>query len=433
VPNKLRDKLIDITRYIRYGFMVAASRFEIKYEKIKSEHMWTKFKEYLAKYSAVVIFILIFLVAALVGGLIWRNNYLSNKVKAAQEEADRIQGNYDASLDTIRVFKDKNGIMVSEISAYKIKVSELNDKYNNLFKLYVKEKNKPPIYIVEYTTDLNEKISNVSTLVTDTSITFFDSAYYNDGNYRSISGKIPYKLIYHIKKDMVTKYAFEQALYYAYTLEEKGVEDPKVMAFRDDGNGKYKEISIKEALNDRSGKGVIFKVKILESNQNLSLDDLSNKYGLDKSLLTSEIENNVYTYYVGRIIPFQNVEPALDFNTLDIFTSLHTKPAEVTFHQGMLIHTGLYKDKKTGKTMIDIKTNYPDLTFTNIVGASIMDDKESRKVARAFRKEFGIGIGFGYGFALVKDANNNLVLKNGPTFSIGINWTPRFLQFGPSK
>jgi len=433
MPNKLTDKIIDITRYIRYGLLVFSSKFEIRYKKIKSKYMWTKFKEYLAKYSAIVVFVLILLVAGLIAGLIWRNNYLSNKVKDSQEESARIQNNYDASLDTIRVFKDKNGNMVSEISAYKIKVSELNDKYNNLFKLYVKEKNKPPIYIVEYTTDLNEKISNVSTLVTDTSIAFLDSVSFSDGNYRSIKGNIPYKLVYHIKKDMVTKYAFEQALYFAYTLEEKGIKDPKVMAFKDYGNGRYTEIPIRRALEDKSGKGVIFKVRILETDKNYTLSELSNAYGIDEKLLTSEVINGRYIYYIGRIIPFQNVEPVIDLTDLDMFASLHTDPATMNFHQGMLIHTGLYKDQKTGKIMIDVKTNYPGLTFTNIVGADIMNDKESKKLTRDFRKEFGVGIGIGYGFALVKDADNNMVLKNGPTFSVGLNWTPKFLQFGPSK
>lgn len=386
--------------------------------------MLDKIKEYLAKYGVIAIFVIIGLV--LITMFIMRNNILSLKSKLEEEkkEKDRIENNYFASQDTIKVYKDKNGNLVSQKAAYELKIEELDKDYKKLFKLYVKEKNKEPIVIVEYRTKIDEKITNISTIVSDTSIYFIDSVRYSNGSYRSIEGNIPYKITYHIKKNLVNKFAFEKALYFAYVLEENGVNDPKVVAFKND-----RIISNKIALKDIEAKNLIYRVKITESKNKLSLKELSDKYKIKEELLNQFFDDGVYTYYAGNIIPSSNIESMVDANDINIFGNLFVDKANINLKQGISLYTGLVKDTKTNKILIDVKSDYPGLTFDNIVGADIMSDPISRKVARDFRKEFGIGLNLGYGFFLVPDGNS-YVIKRGPEISLGLNWTPKFLQFG---
>lgn len=386
--------------------------------------MLDKIKEYLAKYGVIAIFVIIGLV--LITMFIMRNNILSlkSKLEEGKKEKDRIENNYFASQDTIKVYKDKNGNLVSQKAAYELKIEELDKDYKKLFKLYVKEKNKEPIVIVEYRTKIDEKITNISTIVSDTSIYFIDSVRYSNGSYRSIEGNIPYKITYHIKKNLVNKFAFEKALYFAYVLEENGVNDPKVVAFKND-----RIISNKIALKDIEAKNLIYRVKITESKNKLSLKELSDKYKIKEELLNQFFDDGVYTYYAGNITPSSNIEPMVDANDINIFGNLFVDKANINLKQGISLYTGLVKDTKTNKILIDVKSDYPGLTFDNIVGADIMSDPISRKVARDFRKEFGIGLNLGYGFFLVPDGNS-YVIKRGPEISLGLNWTPKFLQFG---
>lgn len=387
--------------------------------------MLDKIKEYLAKYGVLALFIVIGLV--LVSMFIMRYNILSLKSKLEDErkEKDRIENNYFASQDTIKVYKDKNGNLVSEKAAYQLKIDDLEKDNKRLFKLYTKEKNKEPIVIVEYRTKLDEKITNISTIVSDTAISFVDSVRYSDGSYRSIEGNIPYKITYHIKKNLVNKFAFEKALYFAYVLEESGVENAKVVAFKNN-----KIISNKIALKDTEAKDLIYRVRITESKDKLSLKELSDKYKIKEDLLTQIFDDGIYTYYAGNIIPLSNVEPIVDENDINIFGNLLTNKANINLKQGISLHTSLIKDTKTDRIMINVKSDYPGLTFNNIVGADIMEDPVSRKVAKGFRKEFGVGLNLGYGFFLLPDGNKGYVIKRGPEISLGLNWTPKFLQFG---
>ena len=387
--------------------------------------MWTQFTNYIAKYSAIIIMILIALTISIILGMRWKINSLNLKLAAQVEETNRVQNNYDASQDTIKTYKDKNGNLVSEKQSYIVKLGELDTKYKNLFTLYTKEKNKEPIVIIEYVTTNEEKITNISTLVSDTSISFIDTARFSKDNYRDIKGTMPYKITYHIKKDLVNKYAFEQALYLSYFLKEKGCENSQVVAFKNS-----EEIPIKDALNDKEGKDLTYKVKILQVSGNevkLTPVEIADKYKINDKI-TTQYKDSIYSYYVGNIVPFQNIKPLIDNKDENTYGELKVYPATIDFKLGMTVQTGLYKDTKTNKPMIYVKSGYPGLIFTNINGADIMQDEVSRKVARQFRREFGIGFNLGYGIFPI-----NNVIKTGFVGSVGINYTPRFLQFGPSK
>jgi len=384
-------------------------------------------KDYIAKYSVIILFVIIAAVIATLFIMRARNISLKEQVKTEKAEKDRYINNIEAANDTIRVTRDRNGALVSEISGYKLKISELNTNYKKLFTLYTEEKNKPPIYIVETTNTIEEKITNVYANANDTTISFLDTATYSVGNYRNISGSIPYKLTYHIKKNMVNRFGLEQALYQAFILKQNGCDDAAVVAYKDN-----KLIPIKQALNETSV--ITYKVLIYESKTKLDVATVGAKCNVDPKSITMKLDDGTFNYLVGNIITYQNVEPVVENKELNTYAKLTVFPAKIDFSQSMIIQTGLYKDKKTGKVMIFAKSKYPNLVFSDIVGADIMQDPESRKVTRAFRKEFGVGIHLGYGATLVRsDVSNEFIMKTGPTISVGVNWSPRFLQFGPSK
>lgn len=80
------------------------------------------------------------------------------------------------------------------------------------------------------------------------------------------------------------------------------------------------------------------------------------------------------------------------------------------------IRTGLYRNPEDKRTYIRLFTDYPNLVLTDMQAIDITD-AESKKALRAARKEFGIGFSVGYGTA-------------GPYIGIGLNYSPKFLQFG---
>jgi len=110
-----------------------------------------------------------------------------------------------------------------------------------------------------------------------------------------------------------------------------------------------------------------------------------------------------------------------------------TFPATINLNMGMSLGTALFKDPETGEIRIQVKTPFPGITFQDIRGAEIMSSiAQNKKVARSFRKEWGIGFNLGLGMMPVA-VNNTFQLKFGPVMSVGINYTPRWLQFGPSQ
>jgi hypothetical protein len=94
---------------------------------------------------------------------------------------------------------------------------------------------------------------------------------------------------------------------------------------------------------------------------------------------------------------------------------------------GMNLNLGLFQDKKTKKISILADTNYPGVTFTTLEGASIMDDPANKKILRSMRKTWSLGLSVGYGAAVnVKTGG----IFTGPYVGFGINYSPKFLQWG---
>lgn len=117
----------------------------------------------------------------------------------------------------------------------------------------------------------------------------------------------------------------------------------------------------------------------------------------------------------------------LVYNSKDSTYSVVPGKATIVFEQGVGLGLGLFKDKKTGEVSIKVDTNYPGIKFTRLDGASIMDDPDNKKIVKSMRKPFSIGISAGYGINLNLGTGT---FGTGPYLGFGINYSPKFLQFG---
>jgi hypothetical protein len=133
---------------------------------------------------------------------------LESEIQAAYDEADRIENNHLADLDSIRQnYSKKTGELTAEISGHLLTIDELKGKYKDLFGDYLNEKNKEPITIIQYRFLTKEIITGVDIESTpidsmgNGNFSFCDSTKFSVGNSRMISGTIPYKLSLHNKRD----------------------------------------------------------------------------------------------------------------------------------------------------------------------------------------------------------------------------------------
>lgn len=373
--------------------------------------------------------IILFIIISLLVGLFFyqknRTENFKNKYNDQVKETNRITNNYNASQDSLEMYIDKNGNLTGEISGYQITVEEWENQYDSLFSLYRIEKNKPPKTIIEYKTQIVENITEIPTQVFDSSITFTDTANYGNGNYRIISGKIPYNIIYRLKCDSVNVYAFNKALYYAFQLRERGIKDAFVVIYQNNKRVNYSEIKYLDSL--------IYRVQIYSSKNNIGKDFVSNKFNLDKKDIYKTYEGGIYKFMTGTFIPKENVEPIVPSDELYTFGHLLTGNADLNLKMGIKLGTALYKDPETQEIKIQVKSNYPGIIFQDIRGAEIMSTlKSNKKISRSFRKEFGVGLHLGFGGIPVAN-NDNWEMKWGPVISIGVNYTPRWLQFGANS
>jgi hypothetical protein len=113
----------------------------------------------------------------------------------------------------------------------------------------------------------------------------------------------------------------------------------------------------------------------------------------------------------------------IEYDSLYNYARIKTGSIVMDNLTSMSLITGLRKDKNTGKVEIWAETKYPGVTFSKLQGADVISDEISRKAAKSFRKEFGIGFHFGYG------ANFSNTLNYGFNIGVGLNYTPRWLQF----
>lgn len=373
---------------------------------------------------------ILFIIIALLIGLFFyqrsRTQTFKFKYDEQVKETSRINNNWKADGDTIRLMMDKNGKLTGEISGYKITQKELTSKYDSLFSLYKWEKNKPPKVIIEYRYILSETLTKVPTEVEgDSLIIVYDSINYGDGNWRIIQAKIPFSIVYRIKSDSVNSFEFIKALKYAFELQQLGIKDAFVVLYENNKRTSY--------INSKNVDSLIYRVQIYATNIDFTKKQIADKFNLKEEDIYKTYEDGIYKYMTGMFVPKLNINPIISLDELNSYAQLNAGLSNINLNIGMKLGSSLLIDSKTGEIIIRVSTKYPGITFEDIRGAEIMSSiKSNNKVSRSFRKEWGIGFNLGLGMMPVA-ANNTFQLRFGPVMSVGINYTPRWLQFGPSQ
>ena len=111
----------------------------------------------------------------------------------AKGEANRIDNNWKASLDTIENYIDKNGNAAAEIRALNLSLEEIEDQLEF-------EKGKPPLTVIKTETVIKEVIVEIPVTVVDTvignfnsALTFSDTATWGK-SFRKVGVFVPYEL-----------------------------------------------------------------------------------------------------------------------------------------------------------------------------------------------------------------------------------------------
>ena len=133
-----------------------------------------------------------------------RNKGLKNELDRQKTEAQRAKNNYEASIDTIKQYRLKDGTWRAEKLGYELTLDELKGKYADLLGDFEIEKNKPPRVVIKTVVEIREVIREVPVLVEidengNKSLIFKDSTRHNPDNYRVIDGRVPYEIVFNEK------------------------------------------------------------------------------------------------------------------------------------------------------------------------------------------------------------------------------------------
>lgn len=144
-------------------------------------------------FAGIVVFALLFL----------RQCNATQEAKALaaleQQEKERFQNNWEASLDTLEQFKIGDSTNRAQVLGYELTLEELKSEYSNLLADFEVEKNKPPKTIIKTEYIIEETITEVPVYISIDSngfniLTFEDSLKHNKNNWRLLSGEIPFIL-----------------------------------------------------------------------------------------------------------------------------------------------------------------------------------------------------------------------------------------------
>jgi len=99
--------------------------------------------------------------------------------------------------------------------------------------------------------------------------------------------------------------------------------------------------------------------------------------------------------------------------------SLITGSATVDLKQSIWLTASILEKKKTKEVFVELKSDYPGVSFNNAQGV-LIDQESVSSFKKSSRKSFGLGLQAGYGYSI-----------NGfsPYIGIGLNYTPKFLQW----
>jgi len=132
-----------------------------------------------------------------------RTQHFKNQVELEKQETQRITNNYEAAMDTIEQGQLDDNTWRAEKLGYELTLDELEGKYADLLGDFKVEKNKPPKVVINTIYEIKEVLTEVPVFVEvdsfgNTSLAFSDSTYHDSlmTNYRFLSGRIPYKIVF---------------------------------------------------------------------------------------------------------------------------------------------------------------------------------------------------------------------------------------------
>lgn len=139
-----------------------------------------------------------------------KNNALENKV-------ERINGNVEASKDTIESFRNKNGYYISEIKGYQYTIEELKDSNSDILEKYKDALDEAvELERINQVLQAQLEIKDVDTVwaivENDTVLIFRDSTNYGDDNWRKFTADIRVSLKDSTIKGALGTFDYEQGI-----------------------------------------------------------------------------------------------------------------------------------------------------------------------------------------------------------------------------
>jgi hypothetical protein len=132
-----------------------------------------------------------------------RTQHFKDQVELEKQETQRVSNNYEAAMDTIVQGQLDENTWRAEKLGYELTLDELEGKYAGLLGDFKVEKNKPPKVVIKTIYEIKEVLTEVPVFVEvdsfgNTSLAFSDSTYHDSlmTNYRFLSGRIPYKIVF---------------------------------------------------------------------------------------------------------------------------------------------------------------------------------------------------------------------------------------------
>jgi len=134
------------------------------------------------------------------------NSQLQQELEAQKTETQRIANNNEALLDTLRQGKINDTTLLAERKAIKITMDELKKGYSDLLVGFEQFKKQNPKVIEKIYFNNKETIREVPVYAKMDSLgkgyfAFTDTANFADGNFRKLSGKLPFTNKLFTKKD----------------------------------------------------------------------------------------------------------------------------------------------------------------------------------------------------------------------------------------
>lgn len=116
---------------------------------------------------------------------------------------------------------------------------------------------------------------------------------------------------------------------------------------------------------------------------------------------------------------FRDIDVFVPYQTLD--STLNFGSATIDLKQNIFLSASLTRDLKTKELFVNLLTDYPGTTFNSAEGILIDQNSNAFKSLQyQNRKTLGVGLQLGMGFS-----GNGFA----PYVGIGLNYTPKFLQW----